>query len=211
MLIAGVTIGGTGLSPRVRGKHVCGAFGIVHAGSIPACAGEADGVPVVQPRMPVYPRVCGGSRRSGRICVTGLGLSPRVRGKPMRPAWPPIPRRSIPACAGEAGGGGHHPDDDGVYPRVCGGSLPHYRRLGPAPGLSPRVRGKQRKRPISKFVERSIPACAGEASGWMRSACGEKVYPRVCGGSSSSPSTSNRASGLSPRVRGKRGNAGTDG
>ena len=75
-----------GLSPRVRGnpKHPehCGR----EIGSIPACAGE--------PRIPrcwfcrwrVYPRVCGGTVRPPCPPRQGEGLSPRVRGNPIRSA-----------------------------------------------------------------------------------------------------------------------------
>ena len=71
-----------GLSPRVRGKRRQPAGGGLAGGSIPACAGEAMGVPDRETESEVYPRVCGGS---GGGVKEPYGLS-----------------RSIPACAGEA-------------------------------------------------------------------------------------------------------------
>ena len=76
-----------------------------------------------------------------------------------------------------------------------------------APGLSPRVRGKRTNGRSGSVVRRSIPACAGEA------ACGRcrrltiGVYPRVCGGSVLAAVHRLFLDGLSPRVRGKQGDA----
>ena len=110
-----------GLSPRVRGNPLpqpdCGRAG----GSIPACAGEPSAPPRSAARGRVYPRVCGGTRRSRAACKGTWGLSPRVRGTsppqsvPSRPAGlsPRVRGNhaqafgglenggSIPACAGE--------------------------------------------------------------------------------------------------------------
>ena len=50
----------------------------------------------------------------------------------------------------------------------------------------------------------SIPACAGEPRQAAGACGGHGVYPRVCGGTALLASPSNRAAGLSPRVRGNR-------
>ena len=50
-------------------------------------------------------------------------------------------RRSIPACAGEPLPGIVKSATPEVYPRVCGGTAPPYRRHISSAGLSPRVRG----------------------------------------------------------------------
>ena len=122
----GITIKILGLSPRVRGNLARTASMATRIGSIPACAGEPDTENGFILQWKVYPRVCGGT-----FCVLnqgGLvqGLSPRVRGNPLRcgsrSLWP----GSIPACAGE-------PDLFrgcyrclSVYPRVCGGTVGSY-------------------------------------------------------------------------------------
>ncbi len=50
-----------GLSPRVRGNRYNKVPSQEAIGSIPACAGEPHGVPIVAEGMRVYPRVCGGT------------------------------------------------------------------------------------------------------------------------------------------------------
>ena len=55
------------------------------------------------------------------------------------------------------------PGQHQVYPRVCGGSVAGFGGRHIAEGLSPRVRGKRDELLPPAGVERSIPACAGEA------------------------------------------------
>ena len=194
----------TGLSPRVRGK-LWERFGRVDSyRSIPACAGEAescrgDGLP-----NEVYPRVCGGSLPRHPVIVAFSGLSPRVRGKPPGTTDGRRPRRSIPACAGEACGLRNPDTWARVYPRVCGGSGYSWVVNTIRMGLSPRVRGKRRMGLPGPPGRRSIPACAGEASIGGGCAAGWGVYPRVCGGSRPGRGGRKLRRGLSPRVRGKR-------
>ena len=59
-----------------------------------------------------YPRVCGGTLPNHKLLLR-LEVYPRVCGGTLLP----LPRRSIPACAGEPRQGAIE-----VYPRVCGGS-----------------------------------------------------------------------------------------
>ncbi len=72
--------GGTGPSPRVRGSHVLGVYGVVSDRSIPACAGE----PSLEARCArafwVHPRVCGGAPNRQHRGRRRHGPSPRVRG-----------------------------------------------------------------------------------------------------------------------------------
>ena len=132
-----------GLSPRVRGNLSPGGRGGSGRGSIPACAGEPYAHRPPAPPTRVYPRVCGGTTADSGHPVTGLGLSPRVRGNLLPPLRIPPPERSIPACAGEP-----RPVTGWcwvamVYPRVCGGTVPLRLRRRPPQGLSPRVRGNR--------------------------------------------------------------------
>ena len=172
--------------------------------SIPACAGEAGARVSRNDGNKVYPRVCGGSEFRHRFGGCVWGLSPRVRGKLAVPFFQPENEGSIPACAGEAVQRCGPRNSPKVYPRVCGGSRAGA-GVSPRPvGLSPRVRGKllddwRAERPLG-----SIPACAGEALARRRRTGSGKVYPRVCGGSSSSTLVTGPTDGLSPRVRGKR-------
>ena len=110
------------------------------------------------------------------------GLSPRVRGN-QTPRYPGrLPRRSIPACAGEPGQF-HRPSClSRVYPRVCGGTVLSAACQNGPEGLSPRVRGNLNTDLIHIIPKRSIPACAGEPCVGEVVYLAAGVYPRVCGG-----------------------------
>ena len=90
-----------GLSPRVRGnrKYLAGPY--LRERSIPACAGEPDRSNACSRRVPVYPRVCGGTTPVNAEIAAMLGLSPRVRGNRWRRCRRCGLKGSIPACAGE--------------------------------------------------------------------------------------------------------------
>ena len=135
-----------GLSPRVRGNPVYAYPPGRRDGSIPACAGEPPGRCPYTTGVEVYPRVCGGTTIIWAESTIQYGLSPRVRGNPLRRETPrrtkrSIPAcagnrlaheqqrlqgRSIPACAGEPLTWRSMSTGRGVYPRVCGGTFfPH--------------------------------------------------------------------------------------
>ena len=137
------TVSAVGLSPRVRGNRDPGQTGPARRGSIPACAGEPSAFNCPTVTIRVYPRVCGGTHwlRWAPSCTAGL--SPRVRGNrvPRRPGG--VPRRSIPACAGEPRLSSPPNTSSRVYPRVCGGTGAMPALVLVSPGLSPRVRGNR--------------------------------------------------------------------
>ena len=129
---------------------------------IPANAGET-----CLPSMPnilsrAYPRERGGNGELGTGASTGLGLSPRARGKLLDMLGHPISSGPIPASAGETGarGGGstqalglsprargkppsaqHLPGDDGAYPRERGGNSIDIHLAIAARWAYPRERG----------------------------------------------------------------------
>ena len=72
----------------------------------------------------------------------------------------------------------------------------------PEEGLSPRVRGNRLLPAVLLTVLRSIPACAGEPRETPSGPSGQKVYPRVCGGTHRYAFQRRLSLGLSPRVRG---------
>ena len=69
-------------------------------------------------------------------------------------------------------------------------------------GLSPRVRGNLLNDCGEPDRSRSIPACAGEPNMNPCGTSSARVYPRVCGGTSSTIAVNRIVAGLSPRVRG---------
>ena len=150
----------------------------------------------------VYPRVCGGTEANIYIPKSGKGLSPRVRGNPAAASRASGRSRSIPACAGEPTRGMAQVNRLEVYPRVCGGTNRRRHSIQPAGGLSPRVRGNQVDVENFGITAGSIPACAGEPPSRWVSTTRQKVYPRVCGGTSICGMNPPTRQGLSPRVRG---------
>ena len=74
---------------------------------------------------------------------TSKGLSPRVRGNQFWAKLQDFFQRSIPAGAGEPGGGGLRRVVAGVYPRGCGGTPCQECGEDRMYGLSPRVRGNR--------------------------------------------------------------------
>ena len=193
-----------GLSPRVRGNLRAIALRLPGERSIPACAGEPQTAGRPHAAIPVYPRVCGGTHLSLSEMQKGKGLSPRVRGNRYVGAIRCAFIRSIPACAGEPPAYSPSPLRDGVYPRVCGGTISRTGGRIAIKGLSPRVRGN---RPAMRYVCeacRSIPACAGEPGLVAVQSRYDKVYPRVCGGTITQTARRDWREGLSPRVRGNR-------
>ena len=133
----------TGLSPRVRGNRACRRRRTWCAGSIPACAGEPYVCIVSGCIQGVYPRVCGGTWRTGLSLFRCHGLSPRVRGNLAGPSRRLGDERSIPACAGEPRSLCLLALPTRVYPRVCGGTRFRHIVQRVREGLSPRVRGNQ--------------------------------------------------------------------
>ncbi len=71
-------------------------------------------------------------------------------------------------------------------------------------GLSPRVRGNPPQAPNHAWLPGSIPACAGEPTILYSIVGVSWVYPRVCGGTSTTWGAFGPGRGLSPRVRGNR-------
>ena len=72
-------------------------------------------------------------------------------------------------------------------------------------GLSPRVRGNQGPVVPVHPGDGSIPACAGEPRQPLPGPGAQRVYPRVCGGTTKCRGPRPIRSGLSPRVRGNPG------
>ena len=194
-----------GLSPRVRGNLLHrNILRLLQRGSIPACAGEPKPACPSPSRNRVYPRVCGGTPMS-RISLLGIGgLSPRVRGNLRIAPHQVQHHRSIPACAGEPRGLRPASTRCPVYPRVCGGTLNIASPPSVQPGLSPRVRGNLVRRGKLCAGSGSIPACAGEPDVKPLKSSYQRVYPRVCGGTSQVRGRRSCLRGLSPRVRGNR-------
>ena len=147
------------------------------------------------------------------VLRTREGLSPRVRGNPVRRRGCDQPGGSIPACAGEPPPNRPPRTEPRVYPRVCGGTTSPGRPCRCGRGLSPRVRGNHPGGRVALRARGSIPACAGEPTVETSHQAQREVYPRVCGGTGVAVDGAVQTGSLSPRVRGnpqrhRRGNTG---
>ena len=89
-----------------------------------------------------------------------------------------------------------------VYPRVCGETRSSCDIAAPAQGLSPRMRGNHGQVGHQALEPGSIPAYAGKPPAASTGKQSRRVYPRVCGETSTPCSQKYSVSGLSPRMRG---------
>ncbi len=193
-----------GLSPRVRGNLQRESSRSVSTGSIPAGAGEPKEGLMRPFGDLVYPRGCGGTTTWSSSSMRRSGLSPRVRGN-LRPRARQRRRQgSIPAGAGEPPCCAAARRRCGVYPRGCGGTNPRRFPMSASKGLSPRVRGNLLRLVAARADDGSIPAGAGEPAAVGIGFLLAGVYPRGCGGTTSTKTAGQAAAGLSPRVRGNR-------
>ena len=109
-----------GLSPRMRGNRRGGLGLQPGRGSIPAHAGEPGRRPRACPAGRVYPRACGGTDQWDLAGGSAGGLSPRMRGNPLRRQAVRPQDGSIPAHAGKPVGARVAGRRRWVYPRACG-------------------------------------------------------------------------------------------
>ena len=171
-----------GLSPRLRGnRQLSQASGVLY-GSIPAPAGEPSDRCSACSSAWVYSRACGGTRPSATSSTPMFG--------------------SISAPAGEPSASASSSRSRPVYPRACGGTDSNQQGVGHSRGLSPRLRGNQRKVKNVSRLEGSIPAPAGEPWPPSHPQPRRTVYPRACGGTAGAGVSTLTVTGLSPRLRG---------
>ena len=110
----------------------------------------------------VRPRVGGGTPNLNPVAAWVLGLSPRGRGNLVWGVRLRLCPRSIPAWAGEPTMRRSGRQQQGVYPRVGGGTFTGSPSWHWPPGLSPRGRGNRYPGDGHSLDSGSIPAWAGE-------------------------------------------------
>ena len=129
---------------------------------IPARAGQTVLFCPQFVHLPDHPRACGANADIGVSTWGMIGSSPRVRGKPSGDVWPVLPRRIIPARAGQTFLLFFFLLWFSDHPRACGANAYKSRVFEHKLGSSPRVRGKHRGIPMSTHFVRIIPARAGQ-------------------------------------------------
>ena len=134
-----------------------------------------------------------------------LGLSPHVRGNRDGVNGAVARRGSIPACTGKPGRVHYQRQLRWVYPRMYGETRACSLSTTATMGLSPHVRGNRDSIIPVRARERSIPACTGKPPRSWHGSDSPEVYPRMYGETVDSTSKMNSSAGLSPHVRGNRG------
>ena len=152
----------------------------------------------------VYPRRRGEHATVSPWALRRIGLSPQVRGTLFQWADNIKRERFIPAGAGNTFSSTAICSAVAVYPRRCGEHTPVNTCLTTGSGLSPQVRGTQKRKSPAEWQGRFIPAGAGNTSPAARRAPARTVYPRRCGEHTAPPGPDFGACGLSPQVRGTR-------
>ena len=193
-----------GLSPRVWGSRTQSFLHIGQRRSIPTCVGQPVSRYGNRAFSSVYPHVCGAAFFCFCTWWPGLGLSPRVWGSQWRTVSCEPLSRSIPTCVGQPLRPRLAYRANSVYPHVCGAAGQCAAVVSLCDGLSPRVWGSQRFKPISPILLRSIPTCVGQPSTCVTVQNQHRVYPHVCGAASKRKSRVVCQEGLSPRVWGSR-------
>ena len=195
-----------GLSPHARGNQCLAGPTRPGPGSIPARAGQPPSFRGSFSISSVYPRTRGATMRTHWLirCPCGLsphargnhprrrrrphrhdrGLSPHARGNPACSRRERVPRRSIPARAGQPLYLIPPRALSEVYPRTRGATEKPGASLSVWCGLSPHARGNRLCHCPRTDRGRSIPARAGQPVRVDDSAARRPVYPRTRGATS---------------------------
>ena len=192
-----------GSSPRVRGKRPRIQDHRTHQRIIPARAGQTKEYERCAESYTDHPRACGANQSVRPRFAFAVGSSPRVRGKQSTSAQRMVPRRIIPARAGQTHWRRKPPPYWQDHPRACGANSPTRRVMLSMVGSSPRVRGKRRHHRQHDRLRRIIPARAGQTAAHRCRCSPAADHPRACGANWMSSSRRRAICGSSPRVRGK--------
>ena len=151
-----------GSPPRMRGKDFWHYADNYATGITPAYAGKSAQLEGASPLAQDHPRVCGEKRDFSRLPPFLQGSPPRMRGK-VPTFHPPSGAVGItPAYAGKRRlcvVAAHLGRD---HPRVCGEKNIWVVDAITSTGSPPRMRGKVRIKPLTRFGFRITPAYAGK-------------------------------------------------
>ena len=135
-----------GSSPRGRGKRGYRRVGRDPEGLIPAWAGKTWSPHTTPEPRWAHPRVGGENLLVARSLLSGMGSSPRGRGKRLNRCFAQLVHGLIPAWAGKTPQRLDHVLPEGAHPRVGGENVTEALDLAGERGSSPRGRGKHRPR-----------------------------------------------------------------
>ena len=194
----------SGSSPRGRGKPIVTLAAFTVARLIPARAGKTSAADDATSADSAHPRMGGENHLKMRMVGWYVGSSPRGRGKRVSIPERRLFRRLIPARAGKTWTRLARWCMRRAHPRAGGENCAEESCRSPAPGSSPRGRGKHLASAHGAVVGGLIPARAGKTAKAVKRPGTHQAHPRA-GGENYAPFLSRASwSGSSPRGRGKR-------
>ena len=150
----------------------------------------------------VHPRGCGERVVIPTALLSTIGSSPRVRGTARSVRVVRSAVRFIPAGAGNGQPWALSLCQIAVHPRGCGERCPDCGTEQIITGSSPRVRGTVNLGKEAKYMNRFIPAGAGNGFARKEFLTATAVHPRGCGERPWAILADSMLNGSSPRVRG---------
>ena len=193
-----------GPSPHARGT--LDAVEVVVRGrrSIPACAGNTSPPWSRRTAIAVHPRMRGEHGQIYGLNEEDYGPSPHARGTRQARCVGQVPRRSIPACAGNTPRQTWWSGTGTVHPRMRGEHASPLSGSALSSGPSPHARGTPAHAPAGTTGQRSIPACAGNTPNHQPMPDPRTVHPRMRGEHFASAAWAKPIAGPSPHARGTR-------
>ena len=193
-----------GSSPHTRGTPPSTDSAPRYTRFIPAYAGNAAVIPLLEIDFAVHPRIRGERRPAEPGHGPEVGSSPHTRGTHRVEVRLVDVRRFIPAYAGNAGSRRRPAPVTPVHPRIRGERSDWASRMPWPSGSSPHTRGTPEAAGAGDSDERFIPAYAGNASGMQSIQCRPAVHPRIRGERSMKAEVPQNTLGSSPHTRGTR-------
>ena len=194
----------TGSSPRGRGTRRSHIAGAPQHRFIPARAGNTLSPHARHAPPAVHPRAGGEHLPPSSPAAFFIGSSPRGRGTPDATLAQLVPRRFIPARAGNTGCAWSPARPHAVHPRAGGEHSGSGVPGGWGRGSSPRGRGTLVSLADIGSQTRFIPARAGNTGQIDAFPLPSPVHPRAGGEHSCAAACSAASCGSSPRGRGTR-------
>ena len=198
---------GRGSSPLARGTQVVEAREPPLVRFIPARAGNTASGGGGGGRGPVHPRSRGEHLLALLLAISGVGSSPLARGTPGADLACRRHSRFIPARAGNTASPSPRPRARSVHPRSRGEHLTDADIAETLSGSSPLARGTQADLGERAYIDRFIPARAGNTSTPRPGSTPTPVHPRSRGEHAGIRATYRDFDGSSPLARGTRQSA----
>ena len=170
-----------GSSPLARGTGQRREVDLLRSRFIPACAGNGRAGGVRANPRAVHPRLRGERGDRFILVVRFHGSSPLARGTVGRRGCNGIPRRFIPACAGNGTWPIRGRPSPPVHPRLRGERVQGAQEALAAFGSSPLARGTALPVVAEVRMVRFIPACAGNGGLPPPGRSPRPVHPRLRG------------------------------